>query len=383
MTRPSQTLMWMILFLAVVAVTVVLIHGPLVTAFLTNPALNGLILGVFLVGILINFRQVTRLSGELTYIDALQGTTRQPLSASSPRLLAPMARMLEQHEQEPFSLSPLSLRSLLDGIRLRLDESRDVARYMIGLLIFLGLLGTFWGLLVTIGSVGDIISGLDAGSGAVNGGSMFDTLKQGLQRPLAGMGTAFSSSLFGLAGSLVLGFLDLQAGHAQNRFFNELEDYLSGVTRLSSELAQGGEREISVPSYIHAMLEQTADTLDKLQRSTERDEALRRVTGEQLATVGDELATLTDQLRTEQRLLHRLAEGQADLAPVLTRLADTSSMLDEATQDHIRSLDVGLKRLLEEITGGREQLISDLRNELRLVGRTVAALADERLREQG
>src|SRR5690606_22686278 len=152
------------------------------------------------------------------------------------------------------SLSPASTRSILDTVYLRLEESRDLSRYLIGLLIFLGLLGTFWGLLRTIGSVSEIISGLSAGSDAL---AMFDTLKEQLRAPLAGMATSFSTSLFGLAGSLVVGFLDLQAGHASNRFYNELEEWLAGMTRLSSG-ALSGDGDTSVPAYVQALLEQTA-----------------------------------------------------------------------------------------------------------------------------
>jgi hypothetical protein len=180
------------------------------------------------------------------------------------RWLAPMAQMLARTERRPLSLSPASTRSLLDSVHLRLEEQRDLSRYLVGLMIFLGLLGTFWGLLKTISSVSDIIGGMSAGGDAV---AMFETLKSRLQAPLSGMATSFSTSLFGLAGSLVLGFLDLQSGRTANRFYTEFEDWLSGMTRLSGGGAIGSEGDASVPAYVQALLEQTADGLERMQRA--------------------------------------------------------------------------------------------------------------------
>jgi len=372
MSRPTHVLLWMIPFLGLVGLAVFLLYGPLAEAFASNPVFNGIILGVFLVGIIINFRQVFTLSSEVAWINYFRGQRSRFRRGApeEPRLLAPLAKMLGKHEEALLSLSPLSLRSLLDSVRLRLDESRDVSRYMIGLLIFLGLLGTFWGLLLTVSSVGQMIGSLAGDSR--EGTAIFGSLLEGLKGPLSGMGTAFSSSLFGLAGSLILGFLDLQAGHAQNRFFNELEDWLSGVTRLSSGVL-GGEQELSTPAYIHAMLEQTAETLDKLQRSVARDEAQRRMLGEQIQVLGRELAAFADVARDEQRLLARMAEGQGEIGPALTRLAEVRGGPDASMQEHVRSLDLSLKRLLDEVATGREHLVGELRDELRLMSRALAA----------
>ena len=382
MTRPTHVLLWMIPFLGLVGLAVFLLYGPLTAAFASNPVFNGIILGVFLIGILINFRQVFTLSSEVAWINHFRGH-RQRFRRSAPeepRLLAPLAKMLGKHDEALLSLSPLSLRSLLDSVRLRLDESRDVSRYMIGLLIFLGLLGTFWGLLITVSGVGEMIGSLvDDGR---DGTAIFGSLLEGLQGPLSGMGTAFSSSLFGLAGSLILGFLDLQAGHAQNRFFNELEDWLSGVTRLSSGVL-GGELEPSTPAYIHAMLEQTAETLDKLQRNVARDEAQRRLVGEQIQILARELAAFADLARDEQRLLSRMAEGQGDLAPVLARLVEARAGPDASMQEHVRSLDMGVKRLLDEVATGREHLVGEIRDELRLMSRALSAAGNTGSRAGG
>ena len=218
------------------------------------------------------------------------------------------------------SLSATAMRSLLDGIASRLEESREISRYMIGLLIFLGLLGTFWGLLDTVSAVSGVIASLTT---ATDTGAMFNSLRDGLQRPLGGMGTAFGTSLFGLAGSLVLGFLDLQAGQAQNRFYNDLEEWLSSMTRLGS--TGGTSDEQSVPQFIQALLEQTADNLENLQRTMARfDEGRAQNTGAMTALV-ERLTALTDQMRTEQALISRLAENQNDLKPLLQRLSDATA----------------------------------------------------------
>jgi hypothetical protein len=233
MTNPKHSLFWMIVYLAVVGGVCGLLFVPLSGAFMANWAFNSLILGVLLVGIVINIRQVLVLGPEITWIKLFRTGETGISVTEEPRLLKPLARHLAGRRKDRFRLSALSLRTVLDGIRARLDESREISRYLIGLLIFLGLLGTFWGLLGTISAVGSVIASLDVSGGDVN--LAFGELKAGLEAPLDGMGTAFSSSLFGLGGSLVLGFLDLQAGHAQNRFFNGLEEWLSGVTQLIDE----------------------------------------------------------------------------------------------------------------------------------------------------
>ena len=268
MTRPTTYLLRMVVFLVAVLVVAGLLSDALLTAFSSNPLLNTLILLVLLSGIAWNIVQVTRLAPEVSWLEAFQTARDRLATLPPPRLLAPMASMLAARQaksrdgQDRFTLSAPAMRSLLDSLASRLDESRELSRYMTGLLIFLGLLGTFWGLLLTVGAVSDVIGGMSVGSGDLN--ALFEQLKSGLGRPLRGMGTAFSSSMFGLAGALVLGFLDLTAGQAQNRFFNELEEWLAGLTRLSSG-ALGGEGETSVPLYVQALLEQTAENMENLQ----------------------------------------------------------------------------------------------------------------------
>ena len=312
MTRPARILVWMLPFLALVGLAVVALFEPLSEAFFSNPVFNGVIVVVFLAGIIINFGQVSGLSLEATWVKHHRSTRpgRRPVKRT--RMLLALEKLLEQHGDEPVRLSPLSLRTVLDSVRLRLDEARDISRYTIGLLIFLGLLGTFWGLLQTVSAVGQMIADTSAGGG--ENGVMFGSLLAGLEQPLDGMGTAFSSSLFGLAGSLILGFLDLQVGHAQNRFFNQLEDWLTSLTHMSGlqHFAEGG---LSEPTYIHALLEKTADTLDKLQRGMVRDEAQRRDLDANILRLAEELSSgrdqLSDEIRDELRLIGRALSAEA------------------------------------------------------------------------
>ena len=378
MTRPTVYVLRMAIFLVLVAAIVFLLLASFLDAFEANPALNGLILGVMVLGIVYIFRQVQMLSPEVEWIEGYR-TNRPGLSTRQvPRMVAPMATMLgERHGR--VSLSTLSMRSILDSIGARLDESRELSRYLIALLIFLGLLGTFWGLLKTIGSVGDVVGGLSIAEGS-DITSLFSDLKSGLAAPLDGMGTAFSSSLFGLAGSLVLGFLDLQANQAQNRFYNELEEWLSSFTRLQSG-AGLIETDQSVPAYVSALLEQTADSLDRLQRTLTRGEENRRAADQSLAALTDQLATMSDQMRSEQALMVKLVEGQIDMKPVLERLANVSQQagaLDDASRAHLRNMDVLISRLLEETVNGRNQLADDIRSEIKLLARTIAIAGNQR-----
>jgi hypothetical protein len=378
MTRPRRYLLRMLLFVIVVAVAAAFLYEPLKRAFLASAPINGLILGVLLLGIIYIFRQVLKLLPEVNWLEAYRGDREVLSQTAEPRLLSSMARMLGERRGR-LSLSTMTMRSLLDGIASRLDEARELSRYTIGLLIFLGLLGTFWGLLQTIGSVGNVIGGLSVEGGDVT--SVFANLQQGLQAPLAGMGTAFSSSLFGLSGSLILGFLDLQAGQAQNRFFNELEEWLSGQTRLSSGTL-GLEGEHSVPVYVQALLEQTAESLETLQRTIARGEENRNATQSHLLDLGEKISALTDQMRSDQGLMQRVVETQTELKPILARLAESSGRhesgaLDEATRTHIRNLDRYVARLMEDVSSGREEILQRVRTDIKLLARTIASATEE------
>ena len=380
MTHPRNYLLRMIAFLVAVIALAALLSPVLMTAFLNNPALNSLILLVLLLGILWNLGQVTRLSPEVAWVETFQQARQRLISQPAPRLLAPMANMLAARDDASegrgrFTLSAGAMRSLLDGIASRLDESRELSRYMTGLLIFLGLLGTFWGLLKTVGAVSEVIGSMTVGSGDVN--LLFEQLKSGLIKPIAGMGTAFSASMFGLAGALVLGFLDLTAGQAQNRFYNELEEWLAGLTRLSSGALAEGDG--SMPVYVQALLEQTAENMEQLQRVLTRGEERGAQMGQALASLADRMATLSDTLRANQQLMLRVAESQAVLGPALNRFADSRAESprdpgDDIARAHLRNIELVLQRLLAESENGRAQATADLRSDLRLLTRTVAGL---------
>ena len=378
MTQPMVYLWRMLGFLAFVAVVTAALFDQLQHAFAANPVLNGVIVAVLLFGVVWNLRQVLSLRHEVAWIEGFR-SVRGGESPVQPRLLAPMASMLAARRSERVSLSALALRSVMDGILSRLDETRELSRYMTGLLIFLGLLGTFWGLLLTIGSVADVIGNMSVGSGDLN--QLFNQLKTGLARPLEGMGTAFSTSMLGLAGALVLGFLDLTAGQAQNRFTNELEEWLAGLTRLSSG-PLGQEAEGSIPAYVSALLEQTAENMEGLQAILSRGEEGRAETSRALMTLTERLTVLTEQMRANNALMLRVAEGQSSLAPALTRLADAQATpaIDEATRGHIRNLEIHLARLAEDMSQGRSQMTAELRNEIKILTRTIAAIAEEQPR---
>jgi len=376
-TRPQHYLARMAVFVAIVAAIAALLSPALYRYFMGNPAVNGVILGILAAGIVYIFRQVLLLNPEVAWIERFR-RNQAAAAEHPPRLLGPMATMLADRRGSRVSLSAVSMRTVLDGIGTRLDETRETSRYLIGLLVFLGLLGTFYGLLDTVQSVGGVIGSLSAG--ASDPVRAFNALKSGLQSPLSGMSTAFSASLFGLAGSLVLGFLDLQAGLAQNRFYHDLEEYLSGYTRLSGGGPASDSGDTSVPAYIQALLEQTADSLDNLQRIMGRGEESRITANTNLQSLTERLTTLTDQMRAEQTLLLRLAEGQVELKPVLQRLADATASgppgQDEA-RAHLRNIETYLARLAEDVSHGRGEAVQEIRSEIRLLARTIAALAEE------
>jgi hypothetical protein len=379
MTRPGRFLIRMAIFLVAVLAAAGAAEPALRRFFLGNPAVNGIIVGIMVAGIVYIFRQVMLLNPEVNWIENFRRNQASVSTDRMPRLLSPMATMLGDRRGGRVSLSPVGMRTLMDGIGSRLEETRETSRYLIGLLVFLGLLGTFYGLLETVSSVSGVIGGLSVGGNDVAGA--FNALKSRLEAPLGGMSTAFSASLFGLAGSLMLGFLDLQAGLAQNRFYNDLEEWLSGFTRIGASAGAMGEAgDTAVPAYIHALLEQTADSLENLQRIMTRGEEGRLTANNHLQALTERLTMLTDQMRSEQTVLLRLAEQQTSLRPVLQRLADNGAAGAGAPQEeariHLRNIEHQLGRLNEEVAQGRTEAVHEIRNEIRLIARTLAALSD-------
>ena len=316
LTRPQIFLMRMSIFLILVAFIAAILYAQIWMAFLANPALNGLILAVLVIGIGYTFRQVLNLFPEIRWVNKFRIADPGIKVPKPPVLLAPMATMLRDR-RGLLSLSTTSTRSILDSIGTRLDESRETTRYLVGLLIFLGLLGTFWGLLETISSVGATIGALDASSN--DSLVIFEELKAGLEAPLSGMGTAFSSSLFGLAGSLVLGFLDLQAGQAQNRFYTELEDWLSGITDLSIAEAAGQDVAPQLRFAMRDVHRSIADLGAKLEAGGGGDGS-----NEAVRDLAHGIENLVDTLRSEQTVLRQWVDEQAtqsqELADVLKDL---------------------------------------------------------------
>ena len=312
LSNPSVFLLSMVLFLIITGFLASILYRQILEAFQTNPGLNGLILGVLVVGILLSLIQVVRLIPEVRWVNSFRLGNPDLETSRGPVMLAPMKALLGQAGQE-MTISTISMRSILDSIGNRLDESRDISRYLIGLLVFLGLLGTFWGLLQTIGSIGETIQSLDPKSGDAN--DVLDALKSGLKAPLDGMGTAFSSSLFGLAGSLVLGFLDLQSGQAQNRFYLELENWLSSVTDLQSDVAamsgSGGN---------------VTKAMERLTASVQEGGGGGQRTNAAIANLAEGIQGLVKHMRSEQQLIRDWVEtqnaSQADIKELLSRLND-------------------------------------------------------------
>lgn len=305
LSSPGGFLLNMIFFLTIVGFIAAIAMPTLFAAFLHNPFLNGLIVFVLFIGILYSFRQAIRLYPEIRWVNAFRIADPGLAISHRPVLLAPMATMLRDRTGT-LSLSTASMRSIMDSIGSRLDEARDTGRYMIGLLVFLGLLGTFWGLLETITSVGVTISSLD--TRASESALVFEELKTGLAAPLKGMGTAFSSSLLGLSGSLVLGFLELQASHAQNRFYNELEEWLSGITELTPGGAGATDQMTrQLYSAVFEMQRSITDLTDRLQTTFPLENGGQDAVRDLAHGVNE----LVAQMRAEQNVVRQWVDEQA------------------------------------------------------------------------
>lgn len=374
MTHPNRFLIRMALFLAAAIAAVSLNWEAALVAFQANPALNGVIIGVFFVGVFVCVRQASSLSDEITWLDEFNRHGPEAAASKTPRLLGPIARafasMPKRGDDRRPSLNAVSARSLLDGLGSRLDESRELARYLVGLLIFLGLLGTFWGLLETVRAVGDVVDGLAPDGAAAD---TFGQLQSGLRAPLDGMGTAFSSSLFGLAGALALGFLDLQAGQAQNRFYNEVEDWMAPMSRLQSAPAIGdgeGGLGASPSAYVEALLGQTAESLDDLRRMVSRTEEGRRESQQALARTGDRLHDLAGRLET----LGAIVERQQNALTVLSER--DASQGDPEARRQLAQIERLLERMGQVMANGQSEMTQELRSELRLLGRTLSGRGD-------
>ncbi|MGB7037114.1 MAG: flagellar motor protein MotA [Xanthobacteraceae bacterium] len=306
LSSPHVFLIRMLLFIVAFAAIVFVLQKQIQVAFMANPALNALIILVLVVGVVLTLRQVVRLYPEIAWVNGFR--LNDPRHAERmPVLLAPMAAILRSRMGR-MAISAQMMRGILDSIAMRLDEARDISRYMTGLLVFLGLLGTFWGLIATVDSVGGVIQGLKAGGDAA---SMFDSLRQGLAAPLSGMGISFSSSLFGLAGSLVLGFLDLQSSQAQNRFYTELEDWLSTTvydhgSEPAAPLGDPGEMRNAIERLRAAVTEAGGS----------------KAASAAMANLAEAIQGLVQHMRIEQQTIRSWVDGQAEQQNEIKRLLE-------------------------------------------------------------
>lgn len=312
LSSPMPFFWTMILFLIIVAFIAAILYRQAHAAFMANPGLNALILGVEFIGIILVFSHVLGLRPEVNWFNSFRAAGHADRVGRDPKLLAPMRALIGN--QQNTAISTQALRSILDSIATRLDESRDTSRYLIGVLVFLGLLGTFWGLLGTIASINQVIQTLDPGTGDT--GTVLQTLKDGLSAPLSGMGTAFSSSLLGLSGSLILGFLDLQAGRAQNRFYTELEDWLSSVTDVDRDLA------VSAPAPQNtAPIEELRAITQQLERLSVEGSENGRLS-EATAHLAEGIQGLVKTMRGEQQMMRSWIEAQQEETKAMRRTLD-------------------------------------------------------------
>lgn len=335
-SQPTRQILLMVLVLILVGIGVFLIYRQVAEVFLANLYLNGFILGVFVIGVLACFWQVLLLVTSVSWIEGFALNRPGHEFVQPPRLLTSLASMLKDKRARQ-GISTSSARSLLESIATRLDEARDITRYIINLLIFLGLLGTFYGLATTVPAVVDTIRSLTPPDGDTSGASVFENMMTGIEAQLAGMGTAFASSLLGLAGSLIVGILELFAGHGQNRFYTELENWLSSITRLTMG-NEGGETGVMAD-----VMDNTATRIEQLSAVVASSDDARRATDQRLDALVGAVENLTVQI----------AQRESDAA-----------MLDEETRARLRNIDIQLLRMLEEMSAGRQDSVAELRTEI-------------------
>lgn len=372
-SQPVRQIISMLLVLGLAAFVVVLALPRVLPVFEANPYLNGFILFVFVIGVLACFFQVAQLISSVRWIETFANGNADGRAA--PRLLAPLAALLRSRGAR-MQIGASSTRSILDSVATRIDEAREITRYIVSLLIFLGLLGTFYGLATTVPALVDTIRSLAPQEGE-EGVAVFGRLMDGLDAQLSGMGVAFGSSLLGLAGSLVVGLLELFAGHGQNRFYRELEEWLSTITRIGYA---SGEGEGSADNaMLGQVVDAVADQMEIVERLLIQAEEGRATLDQRLEQLGTTLAGLAQRMdgggaqTTElAAALTRLAEGQENVATALRmRGEDQNEEADPESRMRLRSIDVQLLRILEEISAGRQDSMADLRRDLAALTRAV------------
>ncbi|MCU0900496.1 MAG: biopolymer transporter ExbB [Cypionkella sp.] len=363
----------MLAIISLVAAGGWLIHGQVAEVFRSNLWLNGFIAFVFVLGVLTCFWQVFILNQSVSWIEEFVRNEPGAEAQRAPRLLAPLASLLRSRGQQ-MQISSSSSRSILESVATRIDEARDITRYLTNLLIFLGLLGTFYGLATSVPAIVETIRSLSPQPGE-DGTAVFAKLMGGLESQLGGMGTAFSSSLLGLAGSLVVGLLELFAGHGQNRFYRELEEWLSSITRLGFS---SGEAEGEGDGGAVAMvLDQMVSQMEVLQTLYAQSDASRGVVEQRIGDLTAAVAALTQRLEAEAgqaAALERIAQGQERLIAALVG-AEGGAHSDAESRMRLRSIDVQLLRILEEISAGRQESVADLRGEISALTAAVRQLS--------
>ncbi|WP_101065711.1 biopolymer transporter ExbB [Roseovarius salinarum] len=364
-SRPVRQIIVMLIVLGLTGVGAFLAAPQVMPVFEANPYLNGFILFVFAIGVIACFWQVFQLVGSVRWIKDFAAQRPGHEMTKAPQLLAPLATLLRQRGKR-MQIASSSARSILDSVAQRIDEAREITRYITNMLIFLGLLGTFYGLATTVPAVVDTIRSLapEEGEGGV---AVFNRLMSGLEDQLGGMGVAFASSLLGLAGSLVVGLLELFAGHGQNRFYRELEEWMSTITRVGFS---AGDGEGSVEQNVLAgVVDHMGEQMESLQMMLTQSDVSRAMVDEKLGVLADSVERLTERLAGDDRLnesLSRLAEGQEQMIAELRHLepGTTGEGLDPESRMRLRSIDVQMLRILEEISAGRQETMSELRTDI-------------------
>lgn len=361
-SQPVRQIVLMLLVLGLVASGGVLAAPRVLPVFEANPYLNGFILFVFFIGVVACFWQVAQLITSVRWIERFVGKNDDVIDAKAPRLLAPLATLLRTRGMA-MQIGASSNRSILDSVATRIDEAREFTRYLVNLLIFLGLLGTFYGLATTVPALVETIRSLAPQDGE-EGAAVFSRLMNGLDSQLSGMGVAFASSLLGLAGSLVVGLLELFAGHGQNRFYRELEEWLSSITRVGFSSGDGDSG--SEQSMVAGILDHMAQQMEKMQNIFASAESSRFGVDEKLGRLADALDSMTRRMEASDNVndgMLRVAEGQHRLVETLQKL-DLGDGFDAESRMRLRSMDVQMLRILEEISAGRQETMAELRADL-------------------
>lgn len=361
------TVFRMLLCLVAVCALGVVLWQPLLDIFRHNVFLNLCIITVFLFGVVWNFGQLFILNAEQKWLDKFEEGKENFPGAPKPRILRPLALLFNEPKFYP---SAPAVRAVLVSIEARLDSIRDVSRYITGTLIFLGLLGTFWGLSQTIGAIATVIGGLDLGGGQLQ--EAFHNLKQGLHEPLLGMGTAFSSSLFGLLGSLIIGFFDLQIYRLASRFYFLLEDRLSYLMS-GQGIAPDTESSAIYASSLHS---QTAEMISGIVDKMKQTEDNRTTIVKNMTQIIDTLSQLSEQVHANQLITKKLAHNQAEIQELIIKLAKREGS-DDTTKNSLRSIETLAGKLLEELIEGRQKTTGDIRSEIRVLSKTITSLAND------